>query len=69
MQLFDEAMLLLLGKAEEKQEACLHVLLSLPDGGGAVQSVMERIAEVWFGGVDEVEALDSTEVHVRKRAS
>jgi hypothetical protein len=37
MQLFDEAMLLLLGKAEEKQEACLHVLLSLPDGGGAVQ--------------------------------
>lgn len=51
MQLFDEAMLLLLGKAEEKQEACLHVLLSLPDGGGAVQCVMERIAGslVWRG--------------------
>lgn len=30
---------------------------------------MERIAGSWFGGVDEVEALDSTEVHVRKRAS
>jgi hypothetical protein len=60
-------MLVLLGKAESKQEARLHVLLSLLDSGGAVQSVMERIAgNVWFGGV---EALDSTEVHVRKRAS
>lgn len=44
MEIFDEALLLLLGKAEWKQDARLHVLLSLPDGGGAVQSAMERIA-------------------------
>lgn len=51
MELSDEALLLLLGKAEGKQDARLHVLLSLPDGGGAVQSVMERIAGslVWRG--------------------
>lgn len=51
MELFDDAMLLLLGKAEKKTRSSLHVLLSLPDGGGAVQCVMERIAGslVWRG--------------------